>query len=186
MKLEENMILYHGSYMSVENPDLRMCRKGKDFGQGFYVTTSRKQAERFTRTSIRKAILDGTITKDVNVGYVSKYNITNLIDMQIYIFEEADADWLHCVVGHRKKNSFPDEINKWVQYDIICGKIANDNTNLVLTAYMDGAYGEIGSERADRIAIDFLEPENLKDQFCFRTNKAIDVLNYIGNESVIL
>lgn len=44
----------------------------------------------------------------------------------------------------------------------------------------------VGSERADKIAIDFLEPENLKDQFCFRTKQALDLLEYIGNESVIL
>lgn len=186
MKLEDNMIFYHGSYMIVEHPDLAKCRKGKDFGQGFYVTTSRAQAERFTKTSIKKAVFDGEISKNTNIGYVSKYRVGNIEDIKIHVFEEADAKWLHCVIGHRKKNIMQDEIDKWKDFDIICGKIANDNTNLVLTAYMDGVYGEIGSERADKIAIDFLEPENLKDQFCFRTKQALDLLEYIGNESVIL
>lgn len=68
MRLDENMILYHGSYMIVKHPDLTRCRKGKDFGQGFYVTTSREQAERFTKTSIKKAVFDGEISKNNNIG----------------------------------------------------------------------------------------------------------------------
>ena len=186
MRLDENMILYHGSYMIVEHPDLARCRKGKDFGQGFYVTTSKEQAKRFTKTSIKKAVFDSLTPKNNNIGYVSKYSISNLKNLNIHVFEEANAEWLHCVVAHRKKNIMQEEIAKWKVFDIICGKIADDNTNLVLTAYMNGVYGEVGSEEADEVAIKMLEPKNLKDQICFRTNKAIDVLNYIGNESVIL
>lgn len=39
MILEDGIILYHGSYCVVENPDLNKCKPGKDFGLGFYVTT---------------------------------------------------------------------------------------------------------------------------------------------------
>ena len=89
------------------------------------------------------------------------------------------------MVGYRKRNSFPNA-HKWDKYDIIAGKIANDNTNLVITVYMDGLYGEIGSERADTIAIQFLEPDNLKDQLCFRTEKAVRTLNFIKSERIRL
>ena len=180
------MILYHGSYTIVESPDLQMCRKGKDFGTGFYLTSNKVQAERFTKTAIKKAVFDGVIPNDTKIGYVSKYKVKDISGLEIYDFKNADEEWLHCVVGHRKYNSLPNEKEKWNKYDIISGKIANDNTNLVITAYMDGAYGEVGSERADRIAIEFLEPQNLKDQFCFRTDKALSVLDYIGYEGVII
>ncbi|MBO6113871.1 MAG: DUF3990 domain-containing protein [Lachnospiraceae bacterium] len=186
MRINEDMILYHGSYTIVEKPELSKCRKGKDFGKGFYLTSSKSQAERFTKTAIRKAVLDGIIQDGTKVGYVSKYRVKSISELEIYDFKYADDEWLHCVVGHRKKNSLPDECDKWKSFDVISGKIANDNTNLVITAYMDGVYGEVGSKRADTIAIGFLEPQNLKDQFCFRTEKAISILEYIGNERVMI
>lgn len=39
------MILYHGSNMKIEEIDLNKCRPFKDFGQGFYCTAIREQAE---------------------------------------------------------------------------------------------------------------------------------------------
>ena len=40
--LENRMVLYHGSYCVVENPDLEKCAAFKDFGRGFYLTTSKE------------------------------------------------------------------------------------------------------------------------------------------------
>ena len=37
--------LYHGSNMEIDTIDLNRCRPDKDFGQGFYLTDIRKQAE---------------------------------------------------------------------------------------------------------------------------------------------
>ena len=39
------MILYHGSNLKIEEIDLTKCKPYKDFGQGFYCTTIKKQAE---------------------------------------------------------------------------------------------------------------------------------------------
>jgi hypothetical protein len=36
----------YGSYCEVKEPDLVKCVKRKDFGQGFYLTTSKEQAIR--------------------------------------------------------------------------------------------------------------------------------------------
>ena len=47
--------------IEIKKPDLAKCAKRKDFGQGFYLTTSKEQAESFLRTSIAKAIATGTI-----------------------------------------------------------------------------------------------------------------------------
>ena len=46
-KLSDGMLLYHGSYVVVDTPDLAKCAARKVFGKGFYLTTSRKQAEAF-------------------------------------------------------------------------------------------------------------------------------------------
>ena len=63
LKHEEDLILYHGSYCEVSKPDLTRCAKYKDFGQGFYLTTSEEQAQRFSRTSLRKAIANGIVDR---------------------------------------------------------------------------------------------------------------------------
>jgi hypothetical protein len=36
----------YGSYCEVKEPDFAKCAKRKDFGQGFYLTTSKDQAIR--------------------------------------------------------------------------------------------------------------------------------------------
>ena len=46
LELKDGFILYHGSYCEVKAPDLAKCAKRKDFGQGFYLTTSKEQAIR--------------------------------------------------------------------------------------------------------------------------------------------
>lgn len=185
MILKPGITVYHGSYIEVVAPDNNKCRYGKDFGRGFYVTTDREQAIRFTRTAVKKAISDRLIDPQATEGVLNEYTLADdLSDLNAYEFTDADAQWLHCVVAHRKKNSFEDEVAKWKNYDVISGKIANENTNLVITAYMDGAYGDPGSDRADRIAIDFLEPDNLKDQICFRTPQSIKALSFVGSEKI--
>ena len=55
MKLEDGMLLYHGSYAQIDTIDLTVCATGKDFGQGFYLTESLGQARSFIKNSIRKA-----------------------------------------------------------------------------------------------------------------------------------
>ena len=40
LELKDGFVLYHGSYCEVKAPDLGKCAKRKDFGQGFYLTTS--------------------------------------------------------------------------------------------------------------------------------------------------
>ena len=42
MTLKDGMLLYHGSYTSVESISLDQCARGKDFGRGFYLTSPRQ------------------------------------------------------------------------------------------------------------------------------------------------
>ena len=71
-------------------------------------------------------------------------------------------------------------------YDVISGKIANDDTNATILAYMGNLYGPMGSEQSDKMCISLLLPERLKDQFCFRSEKAVSALEYLKNEKVSL
>lgn len=186
MKLMDDMILYHGSYCEVRMPDLNQCAKFKDFGQGFYLTSSPKQAKNFAKTSTRKAIANGIVNEDKKCGFVSVFLFRNIEKLSVRIFPTADADWLHCVVGHRKKQNFQDIVYGLEHFDVIAGKIANDNTNATITTYMAGTFGEVGTKLADDICISLLLPQRLHDQFCFRTNEAIKCLTFIESEQIWL
>lgn len=183
-KLADNMLLYHGSYCEVKNPDLNKCAKYKDFGQGFYLTTSKEQAEKFAKISVRKAINNGTVSPDRKYGIVSVFQIRFVEKLLIKIYPTADADWLHCVIGHRRRKFFSDVTKELKDFDIVAGKIANDNTNATITTYMAGAFGEIGTKSAEDICIGLLLPERLQDQFCFRTDEALNCLEFIESEQI--
>ena len=71
-------------------------------------------------------------------------------------------------------------------YDVVSGKIANDDTNATILAYMGNLYGPMGSEQADKMCISLLLPERLQDQFCFRSEKAISTLEFLKSEKVSL
>ena len=43
------MLLYHGSNIVVEKPQLINQTRGLDFGEGFYLTTNELQAVRFSQ-----------------------------------------------------------------------------------------------------------------------------------------
>ena len=73
-----------------------------------------------------------------------------------------------------------------LNYDVISGKIANDDTNTTIVAYMGNVFGTMGSEQADKMCISLLLPERLKDQFCFRSDKAISKLEFLKSEKVAL
>ena len=183
-RLTEGIILFHGRYCEVKEPDFSQCAAMRDFGRGFYLTTSEKQAEDFVRPSIRKAVAQGSISPNQNYGYVSRFEFYKKEDIAEYLFETADKDWLHCVIGHRKNNTFPEIVEAMKKYDIIGGKIANDQTNITITTYLIGGYGDIGSTKADDFCISQLIPERLTDQYCFRTNKALDCIKFSGSERI--
>jgi len=70
------------------------------------------------------------------------------------------------------------------KYDIIGGKIADDATNVTIIAYLIGAYGIIGSGKADSLCISRLIPERLKNQFCFRTEAGLECLSFVESEQI--
>ena len=186
MPLFDGMVLYHGSYTEVATPDLSKCARFKDFGRGFYLTTSLEQAKSFVRLSIQKALDRGVPDVSSDKGFISRFVVRGdgLNDLSVLEFEQADSDWLRCVAAHRRRNTFPDLIQTLSSYDVIAGKIANDQTNITLTLYVDGIYGPVGTPEAEQACIAQLIPERLKDQYCFRSEKALGCLVFEGSETV--
>ena len=129
LELTNGLYLYHGSYCEVSQPDLGMCSKRKDFGRGFYLTTSKDQAISFLKTSIAKAVANGNLEGRQDFGYLSMYELNLKNELAVHIFGEANEEWLHCVAAHRKKKLFAELELKMSKYDVIVGKIADDATN---------------------------------------------------------
>lgn len=185
-ELFDGLTLYHGSYCEIKQPDIQQGARYKDFGNGFYLTSSKEQAENFIKTSVRKAVLSGKADEKQNFGFVSVFRFSMNETLRIKTYPDADIEWLHCVVGHRRKNTFSEMIDEMKKYDIIAGKIANDNTNATIAAYMALAYGEIGTKSADDMCISLLLPERLQDQFCLRTDAALKSVKFVESEKIWL
>lgn len=183
-RLLDGMTLYHGSYCEISSPDLEKCAPYKDFGKGFYLTSSYEQAKSFINTALKKAKSQKIIDVNQNYGVISTFKYHATHTLQIKTYDDADAEWLHCIVAHRKDKSFPDVVEELKKYDVIVGKIADDATNFTLIAYIAGTYGEVGSNEADELCISRLLPDRLEGQYCFRTAESLACLEYVGSEEI--
>ena len=59
------MILYHGSNITVENPNLNLSRKNLDFGSGFYTTENKEQAVDFSKKNDDTKKAEKTVSKRI-------------------------------------------------------------------------------------------------------------------------
>lgn len=184
LNLVDGMVLYHGSYCEISSPDLDKCAPYKDFGKGFYLTTSYQQARKFIDTSLKKAKAQNLIEQDRNYGVITTFKYHSDEKLEIQTYADASAEWLHCVVAHRKNKAFPEVIEALKKYDVVVGKIADDATNYTILAYIAGTYGDIGSKEADAFCISRLLPDRLEKQYCFRTERALECLEFMESEKI--
>ena len=101
--LKDGMLLYHGSYTIVREISLEKSGKAKDFGKGFYLTSSFNQARIFIRSSVRKALTAGDIDIEQNFGYVSAFIYHEPADgIETYEFPTTNREWLWFIPNPRK------------------------------------------------------------------------------------
>ncbi|MCM1102696.1 MAG: DUF3990 domain-containing protein [Clostridium sp.] len=84
------MIVYHGSNVIVDSPDIEHSFRSLDFGKGFYVTTVKEQAERWAR---RKTDICGTEKAIVTVYDMAE----NCNELSCKCFEKDLAEWIDFV-----------------------------------------------------------------------------------------
>lgn len=164
--------VYHGGLTRVERVDFSLCSPGKDFGRGFYTSTSREQAERFARIKMRRA--------GKAQSFVSIYECQPSDDHMIHRLTAPDLNWLDFVLFNR---GFLDSANPILSSctrlpDVIIGPVANDTVGVVLGLLTNGAFGDPSSETAKVIAIAQLRTEKLFDQVFFATQTAISALTF--------
>lgn len=161
----KRLILYHGSTVLVENPRILKSERGRDFGFAFYTTDIREQAVRWAK---RKAVIEKRRTREKIVPIVScfewdeKQSRDSLIVKQ---FQEPDLEWLDLVVKCRSDIFYQHE------YDIIIGKIANDNVGETVSYVLQGIM-----RKED--AVERLRFERINNQIAFCTEKSLNSLSY--------
>ena len=158
--------LYHGSYTEVMKPEMAKGRTKVDFGQGFYLTTIRKQAEKWAQViAVRKGPLYSATVNiynfDDEIFKSKEYNIKH--------FPEYNIEWLDYVIDCRAGGILQN------QYDIIEGGVANDN---VIDTVEDYENGVITAEQA----LGQLRYKEVNHQICIRNQNIIDdFLKYSDN-----
>lgn len=122
------MILYHGSNQIIEQIELSKGRKGKDFGQGFYLSDSFEQAKLMAENTVaRMECGESCITKfefDDNL-------LHSPVDVKVKLFTEYNIEWARFIIANRNNRSTSAIHN----YDIVYGPIADDRVGLQLQRY---------------------------------------------------
>ena len=111
------MTVYHGGYQAVEKPEIRIGRNTKDFGNGFYCTIIKEQAERWARRYSAKV--------------VSIYDVRFQEGLSIKEFQNMTEEWLDFIVACRS--------GKDHTYDIVIGAMADDQIYNYVSDYIGGA-----------------------------------------------
>jgi hypothetical protein len=156
------MILYHGSFVSVEKPDLSHSRINVDFGKGFYTTPIYEQAEKWCGRYTRRGI----------PGFISRYSFdeTALETLKVLRFESYSEEWLDFILNCRRALDHTD-------YDLVTGGVANDKVFNTVELFFDGLIDK--DEAIKRLRF---EKPNL--QIAFRTEAALSYLKFEGSEKL--
>ena len=159
------MILYHGSTMEVSQPHILKSEIGRDFGFAFYTTDIQAQAERWAR---RRAMIESRRTKTEVQPIVSVYEWDENAAKQLQFlqFDGASMEWLKLVVTCRSRADYSHG------YDIVEGKIANDNVGETVSYVMQGIM-----RKED--AIERLRFEQINNQIAFCTDAALHTLRFL-------
>lgn len=157
------MIVYHGTTLEINKPKVLKSEIGRDFGFAFYTTDIKEQAERW---ALRRARLEKRIKGKPDIkAVVNVYEWNENDEMNTKKFDGPSMDWLDMVVKCRSDIEFSHE------YDIVCGKIADDNVGETVSYVLQGIM-----RKED--AIERLKFENINNQIAFCTDKSLNNLTF--------
>ena len=125
------MILYHGSNVNIEVPNLSKSKPYKDFGQGFYLSADKNQALRMAEQKTLQLLIGEPI--------VSEFEFDETLlqgnELKVKIFEDYSVEWANFILQNRDvHNQHPIH-----DYDIVYGPIADDGVTFQLRRFQAGA-----------------------------------------------
>jgi hypothetical protein len=147
------MTVYQGSYTIVKEPKIIKGKNTKDFGNGFYCTIIREQAERWA--------------KRYDTPIVNIYTVRIDTTLKILEFKEMTEEWLDFIIDCRDGVSH--------EYDLVIGAMADDQIYNYIADYMDG----IITREQFWVLAKFKYPTH---QINFCTDAALKCLDFVTNE----
>lgn len=150
------MILYHGSNVIVQYPEIRKAVYNKDFYFGFYCTSYLKQAERWA-------------TRYGRDGYINRYEYCPDKRLNYLVFDEMTEEWLDFIAACR--TGVPHT------YDIVEGPMADDAIFNYVQNFIDQKISRAAFWELAR----FSHPTH---QISFHTILALNTLTFLGGEKV--
>lgn len=147
-------ILYHGSNVIVQNPEVLINGYYKDFGYGFYCTNLEKQARRWAFTRKGNTV-------------INKYNYIKNENLKVCTFLNMSEEWLQFVVECR--------LGKEHNFDIVEGPMADDQ----IWDYVEDYMANNISKSAFWELVKFKYPTH---QIVFCTEDALKTLHFKGSD----
>lgn len=147
--------IYHGSYTPIPTPEIRHGQFEKDFGDGFYCTSIRRQAVKWSKRYER--------------AVVNIYSYQPQEKLKILNFEELSDEWLDFIVDCRR--------GKPHDYDIVSGAMANDQIYNYVADFMSGVY----TREQFWVLAKFKYPTH---QINFCTEAALKCITFKGYEEI--
>lgn len=154
------MKLYHGTDTEFIQPILDQCLPYKDFGKGFYLANKLPMAKNW---AAKKNQLNNRLI--VNVYHLND-EFREVDGLNIKEFVVADEEWIRFVYNNRMKRDFSHD------YDIVIGPIADNRLPHLFAAV----------KRKEKTFAQIVEEARYKRfrgiQYCFNTQRAINLLRY--------
>lgn len=161
------MTLYHGGTVIVDSPRIIQSDIGRDFGCGFYTTDIRIQAEKWARRTARIRKTDSAVLN------IYEYDEAAQKVLRIKSYDSYSMEWLDTVIECRQHPSYVHG------YDIMSGKIANDNVGETVQAVIDGFTPK-------EYALTKLAFMTANNQICFCTEQSLRYLRFVSSERLVL
>ncbi|WP_455664997.1 DUF3990 domain-containing protein [Phocaeicola sp.] len=159
--------LYHGSNVEIEQIDLTLSKKGKDFGCGFYLNANMQQASDMAVRTFRRMMSGSPI---VNAYTFDDSILREPSDLKVKVFDDYTVEWADFVLMNRKNNS----TISVHPYDIVIGPIANDTVGVQIRRYI------MGYISIENLIEELRFKGNHAVQYYFGTQKAINLLNKVS------
>jgi hypothetical protein len=160
------MKLFHGSTLKIVKPEVTKSRKRVDFGQGFYTTIIKDQAIKWAKNKA-KFLNEEPIVSVYDYIPSDKLNILDL--------DKYNEKWLDIVANFRRPNSDYEENN----YDIIFGKVANDQIAQEIDAYISLLIQNRVTPLIKQAYLEMFSFAKNNNQYCFKTNQSLNSITFL-------
>ncbi|MCM1484341.1 MAG: DUF3990 domain-containing protein [Muribaculaceae bacterium] len=157
--------LHHGSNIAIENIDLSMSKKGKDFGHGFYMNPNYNQAKEMASAKV-DIMRSG---EPIVSSFLFDAEHAEKDGIRIKVFSDYTVEWAEFIVMNRRNKS----ATQLHPYDIVIGPIADDKVGLQIRLF---AEGNISVEKLIE-RIKYYGDKSI--QYLFATEQSLTYLNKI-------